>query len=166
MRSEPITRCHGGAWEARDQGLMIDPWSAAPEEDSLDQGPDVGVPWWSRWGVEGAMEEVRLLLRSQFHHKVKDFPFSLALFRAFTSRLQWCEQLLHFIVDGFPLCGCLVAPGYASFDGYNGFNNYSFGNGMFDERLRGERGGRGKVQNSFRVMVMVWNNLHGVYWTI
>uniref|UniRef100_A0A674PB97 Heteroous nuclear ribonucleoprotein H3 n=1 Tax=Takifugu rubripes TaxID=31033 RepID=A0A674PB97_TAKRU len=30
--------------------------------------------------------------------------------------------------------------GYTSFDGYNGFNNYSFGNGMFDERLRGERG--------------------------
>ncbi|XP_056878302.1 heterogeneous nuclear ribonucleoprotein H3 isoform X2 [Takifugu flavidus] len=37
--------------------------------------------------------------------------------------------------------------GYTSFDGYNGFNNYSFGNGMFDERLRGERGGRGSRQN-------------------
>ncbi|CAL8403757.1 unnamed protein product [Boreogadus saida] len=34
--------------------------------------------------------------------------------------------------------------GYGGFDNYNGFNNYCFGNGMFDERLRaGERGGRG-----------------------
>lgn len=46
-------------------------------------------------------------------------------------------------------CPSLVGPGYASFDGYNGFNNYSFGNGMFDERMRGERGGRGKVQTIF-----------------
>ena len=35
--------------------------------------------------------------------------------------------------------------GYGGFDNYNGFNNYCFGNGMFDDRLRGgERGGRGK----------------------
>ncbi|XP_026149053.1 heterogeneous nuclear ribonucleoprotein H3 isoform X2 [Mastacembelus armatus] len=33
--------------------------------------------------------------------------------------------------------------GYSGFDNYNGFNNYCFGNGMFDERMRGERGGRG-----------------------
>lgn len=44
MRSEPIMNSQGGGWEARDQGLMIDPWSVAPEEDSLDQGPDEGVP--------------------------------------------------------------------------------------------------------------------------
>lgn len=42
--------------------------------------------------------------------------------------------------------GFCLGPGYAGFDGYNGFNNYSFGNGVFDERMRGERGGRGKVQ--------------------
>lgn len=42
-----------------------------------------------------------------------------------------------------------VCPGYSGFDSYNGFNNYCFGNGMFDERVRGERGGRGKVQNCF-----------------
>lgn len=40
----------------------------------------------------------------------------------------------------------LLCPGYGGFDNYNGFNNYCFGNGMFDERVRGERGGRGKVQ--------------------
>ncbi|XP_068176639.1 heterogeneous nuclear ribonucleoprotein H3 [Antennarius striatus] len=33
--------------------------------------------------------------------------------------------------------------GYGGFDSYNGFSNYGFGNGMFDERVRGERGGRG-----------------------
>ncbi|XP_039984188.1 heterogeneous nuclear ribonucleoprotein H3 [Xiphias gladius] len=33
--------------------------------------------------------------------------------------------------------------GYSGFDSYNGFSNYCFGNGMFDERVRGERGGRG-----------------------
>ncbi|XP_028298875.1 heterogeneous nuclear ribonucleoprotein H3 [Gouania willdenowi] len=33
--------------------------------------------------------------------------------------------------------------GYGNYDNYNGFNNYSFGDGMFDERIRGERGGRG-----------------------
>ncbi|KAM6977449.1 heterogeneous nuclear ribonucleoprotein H3 [Aplochiton taeniatus] len=33
--------------------------------------------------------------------------------------------------------------GYGGLDNYNGFNNYCFGNGMFDDRLRGERGGRG-----------------------
>ncbi|XP_054475743.1 heterogeneous nuclear ribonucleoprotein H3 isoform X1 [Anoplopoma fimbria] len=33
--------------------------------------------------------------------------------------------------------------GYSDFDNYNGFNNYCFGNGMFDERVRGERVGRG-----------------------
>lgn len=43
----------------------------------------------------------------------------------------------------------LLCPGYSSFDNYNGFNNYCFGNGMFDERVRGERGGRGKVQILF-----------------
>lgn len=55
-----------------------------------------------------------------------------------------------------------VAPGYASFDGYNGFNNYSFGNGMFDERMRGDRGGRGKVQNSISDQLM-FENLPGFY---
>uniref|UniRef100_A0A3B3ZAE5 RRM domain-containing protein n=1 Tax=Periophthalmus magnuspinnatus TaxID=409849 RepID=A0A3B3ZAE5_9GOBI len=33
--------------------------------------------------------------------------------------------------------------GYGGFDNYNGFNNYCFGNGMFDDRGRGDRGGRG-----------------------
>lgn len=52
-----------------------------------------------------------------------------------------------------------VAPGYASYDGYNGFSNYSFGNGMFDDRMRGERGGRGKVQNSSSDRLMFENLL-------
>lgn len=30
--------------------------------------------------------------------------------------------------------------GYGGFDNYNGFNNYCFGNGMFEERMRGDRG--------------------------
>ncbi|XP_023677279.1 heterogeneous nuclear ribonucleoprotein H3 isoform X1 [Paramormyrops kingsleyae] len=33
--------------------------------------------------------------------------------------------------------------GYGGFDSYNGFNNYCFGNGMFEDRVRGDRG-RGK----------------------
>ncbi|XP_017274313.1 heterogeneous nuclear ribonucleoprotein H3 isoform X2 [Kryptolebias marmoratus] len=33
--------------------------------------------------------------------------------------------------------------GYSSFDNYNGFSNYCYGNGMFDDRVRGERGMRG-----------------------
>lgn len=33
--------------------------------------------------------------------------------------------------------------GYGGFDSYNGFSNYCFGNGMFEDRARGERGGRG-----------------------
>lgn len=45
--------------------------------------------------------------------------------------------------ESFFSCSSL---GYGGFDSYNGFNNYCFGNGMFDERVRGERGGRGKVQ--------------------
>lgn len=50
----------------------------------------------------------------------------------------------------FPFMLCVnVCPGYGDFDSYNGFNNYCFGNGMFDERVRGERGGRGKVQILF-----------------
>ncbi|XP_026080450.1 heterogeneous nuclear ribonucleoprotein H3 isoform X8 [Carassius auratus] len=34
--------------------------------------------------------------------------------------------------------------GYGGFDNYNGFNNYCFGNGMFEERVRDDRG-RGKM---------------------
>ena len=60
-------------------------------------------------------------------------------------RLREGDQLLRSWLMGF----LMVGPGYASFDGYNGFNNYSFGNGMFDERMRGDRGGRGKVQSSY-----------------
>ncbi|XP_029496053.1 heterogeneous nuclear ribonucleoprotein H3 [Oncorhynchus nerka] len=30
--------------------------------------------------------------------------------------------------------------GYGGFDNYNGFSNYCFGNGMFDDRIRGDRG--------------------------
>lgn len=45
--------------------------------------------------------------------------------------------------------GLIMCPGYSDFDRYNGFNNYCFGNGMFDERVRGERGGRGKVPYVF-----------------
>ncbi|NP_001035439.1 heterogeneous nuclear ribonucleoprotein H3 isoform 2 [Danio rerio] len=30
--------------------------------------------------------------------------------------------------------------GYGGFDNYNGFNNYCFDNGMFEERVRGDRG--------------------------
>ncbi|XP_056616931.1 heterogeneous nuclear ribonucleoprotein H3 isoform X2 [Triplophysa dalaica] len=30
--------------------------------------------------------------------------------------------------------------GYSGFDNYNGFNNYCFGNGMFEERVRRDRG--------------------------
>ncbi|XP_062851627.1 heterogeneous nuclear ribonucleoprotein H3 [Trichomycterus rosablanca] len=30
--------------------------------------------------------------------------------------------------------------GYGGFDDYNGFNNYCYGNGMFEERMRGVRG--------------------------
>lgn len=80
--------------------------------------------------------------------------------------LHYRDQRLQFIVDEFPLSLSLVGPGYASFDGYNGFNNYSFGNGMFDERMRGERGGRGKVQNSFSDRFM-FENLRKFYspWT-
>ncbi|KAF6731153.1 Heterogeneous nuclear ribonucleoprotein H3 [Oryzias melastigma] len=40
-------------------------------------------------------------------------------------------------------------PGYSNFDNYNGFNNYCFGNGMFDERVRGERTGRGMGSHSY-----------------
>lgn len=45
------------------------------------------------------------------------------------------------VVSFFALC-----PGYSSFDNYNGFSNYCYGSSMFDERMRGERGMRGKVQ--------------------
>ncbi|CAL9701728.1 unnamed protein product [Knipowitschia caucasica] len=41
--------------------------------------------------------------------------------------------------------------GYGGFDNYNGINNYNFGNGMFDDRSRGnrgDRGGRGHSQGS------------------
>ncbi|XP_043111594.1 heterogeneous nuclear ribonucleoprotein H3 isoform X1 [Puntigrus tetrazona] len=34
--------------------------------------------------------------------------------------------------------------GYGGFDNYNGFNNYCFGNGMFEERVRDDRG-RGRM---------------------
>lgn len=40
--------------------------------------------------------------------------------------------------------------GYGGFDNFNGFNNYCFGNGMFDDRLRGERGGRGPFPLSLK----------------
>lgn len=63
-----------------------------------------------------------------------------------------CGSLLRAV-----LCLCPGCPGYASFDGYNGFSSYSFGNGMFDERMRGERGGRGKVQNPFSDRLMFEN---------
>ena len=46
-------------------------------------------------------------------------------------------------------------PGYSGFDSYNGISNYCFGNGMFDERVRGERGGRGKVQTLFTLESLV-----------
>lgn len=53
-----------------------------------------------------------------------------------------------YVLNQFSFLLCVgVCPGYGGFDSYNGFNNYCFGNGMFDERVRGERGGRGKVQN-------------------
>ncbi|XP_035007246.1 heterogeneous nuclear ribonucleoprotein H3 isoform X2 [Hippoglossus stenolepis] len=39
--------------------------------------------------------------------------------------------------------------GYSGFDSYNGFDNYCFGNDMFDERVRGERGGRGMGGHSY-----------------
>ncbi|KAM4744282.1 heterogeneous nuclear ribonucleoprotein H3 isoform 1-T3 [Anableps anableps] len=32
--------------------------------------------------------------------------------------------------------------GYSSFDSYNGLGDYSYDDGMFDDRMRGERGGR------------------------
>lgn len=32
--------------------------------------------------------------------------------------------------------------GYSSFDSYNGLSDYSYNDGMFDDRMRGERGGR------------------------
>ncbi|XP_030626232.1 heterogeneous nuclear ribonucleoprotein H3 isoform X2 [Chanos chanos] len=38
--------------------------------------------------------------------------------------------------------------GYGGFDNYNGFNNYCFGNGMFEERLRTDRG-RGMGGHSY-----------------
>ncbi|XP_020555177.1 heterogeneous nuclear ribonucleoprotein H isoform X2 [Oryzias latipes] len=39
--------------------------------------------------------------------------------------------------------------GYSNFDNYNGFNNYCFGNGMYDERVRGERTGRGMGSHGY-----------------
>uniref|UniRef100_A0A3B5M3L6 RRM domain-containing protein n=1 Tax=Xiphophorus couchianus TaxID=32473 RepID=A0A3B5M3L6_9TELE len=33
--------------------------------------------------------------------------------------------------------------GYSSFDSYNGLGDYSYSDGMFDDRMRGDRGGRG-----------------------
>ncbi|XP_060895951.1 heterogeneous nuclear ribonucleoprotein H3 isoform X2 [Labrus mixtus] len=45
--------------------------------------------------------------------------------------------------------GVSYGGGYGGFDGYNGFNNYCFGNGMFDERVRGERGGRGMASQGY-----------------
>lgn len=67
---------------------------------------------------------------------------------------------LHFESSTSDLCWCLC-PGYSGFDGYNGFNNYCFGNGMFDDRVRGERGGRGEVfrRNSYSLWHVDWLNL-------
>lgn len=53
-------------------------------------------------------------------------------------------MFLMFVVVKFSLFAS--CPGYSNFDNYNGFSNYSYGNGMYDERVRGERGMRGKVQ--------------------
>lgn len=51
---------------------------------------------------------------------------------------QWSEKM---IIDS--LFSVSVHVGYGGFDNYNGFSNYCFGNGMFDDRIRGDRG-RGK----------------------
>ncbi|XP_053720340.1 heterogeneous nuclear ribonucleoprotein H3 isoform X2 [Synchiropus splendidus] len=45
------------------------------------------------------------------------------------------------MVDNMRSGGGGYGGGYSNFDNYNGFNNYGFGNGMFDDRGRGERGG-------------------------
>ncbi|XP_040025117.1 heterogeneous nuclear ribonucleoprotein H3 isoform X2 [Gasterosteus aculeatus] len=50
--------------------------------------------------------------------------------------------------------------GYSDFDRYNGFNNYCFGNGMFDERVRGERGGRGMGGHGYAGQGDVYTGFH------
>lgn len=62
MRSEPTMSCPGVGWEARDRGPMIGLWWGAPEEDFLDRGLAVVGLWWTPWGVEGATEEVSMVL--------------------------------------------------------------------------------------------------------
>lgn len=194
MRSEPTMSCPGVGWEARDRGPMIDLWWGAPEEDFLDLGLAVVGLWWTPWGVEGAMEEVSVVLhffrqnllvaarvRSVGVKHSQSWWWSLyqSVWSGFgiswvhlVCVLQLCQvQLSPYLVPPsvswwwfewmrstsivsaacwasvfFPCCVC---PGYGGFDSYNGFNNYCFGNGMFDERVRGERGGRGKVQKWF-----------------
>lgn len=60
-----------------------------------------------------------------------------------SSSCEWGKTRHLFL---FSNCSCCVCPGYGhSFDSYNGLNNYGFGNCMFDERVREERGARGNV---------------------
>ncbi|XP_008308812.1 heterogeneous nuclear ribonucleoprotein H3 isoform X2 [Cynoglossus semilaevis] len=51
--------------------------------------------------------------------------------------------------------------GYSGFDNYNGFNNYGFGNDVFDDRMRGDRGGRGMGGHSYDDHVDGGAGFHG-----
>ncbi|RVE74640.1 hypothetical protein OJAV_G00024140 [Oryzias javanicus] len=53
--------------------------------------------------------------------------------------------------------------GYGNFDNYNGFNNYCFGNGMFDERVRGDRTGRGMGTHNYGDGCSDFHNGHFVH---